>query len=172
MVRMERKPTRKKMGSDMNNSSRYETHVVSKHAMCARHEQEGEENDFGVIFLVEENKTGNDGDAESITSSASRLWNCILSSVLHGWNPFSKHAEKNHLGDFILINQFMIQLFLPLGFLLLGLSIVALLILLAQFPRHVHTREQSRRFLWTDELAVGVALRALHRTAPGVGLPR
>ena len=59
MVRMERKPTRKKMGSDMNNSSRYETHVVSKHAMCARHEQEGEENDFGVIFLVKEKQDWN-----------------------------------------------------------------------------------------------------------------
>eukprot|EP01006_Ploeotia_vitrea_P009603 TRINITY_DN2303_c0_g1_i1.p1 TRINITY_DN2303_c0_g1~~TRINITY_DN2303_c0_g1_i1.p1 ORF type:complete len:980 (+),score=443.51 TRINITY_DN2303_c0_g1_i1:67-2940(+) len=41
-------------------------------------------------------------------------------------------------------------------------EVVALLILLAQFPRHL--MPTSRKMFWTDELAVGVALRALNRS--------
>ncbi|KAL3916741.1 MAG: hypothetical protein SGILL_005040 [Bacillariaceae sp.] len=70
----------------------------------------------GMACWMSENTTENDGDAESIATSFSALRSCVLNSMLHGWNPFSKHAEQNHLGDFILMAVLRCVFFLVLLF--------------------------------------------------------
>ncbi|KAL3913468.1 MAG: hypothetical protein SGILL_006479, partial [Bacillariaceae sp.] len=61
------------------------------------------------------NSNPNDGAPSLSSMSLPSVWHCILSSALHGWNPFSGN-KNDHLGDFVIMAFFRCCSFLVLLF--------------------------------------------------------